>query len=183
MYEQQHPHHHHQPQMRTGMKKNIGNNNSRLGGVSGGGGAAAERRKGAIEEEKLEIVDLSGMSLECLPNPSLNLATICKLDLSNNNLQVYYIYIYIHIMTILIYMSLFLSGFLNRERESHTIKVINFVLGVRYLADACRLCTCISQSTRILKVVFLSVFLHFLSYPNGFSSLVETDRYTTSLAN
>lgn len=44
-----------------------------------------------IEEERLEIVDLSGMSLESLPNPSLNLATICKLDLSNNNLQVTYI--------------------------------------------------------------------------------------------
>ncbi|XP_061361772.1 plant intracellular Ras-group-related LRR protein 6-like [Gastrolobium bilobum] len=45
-----------------------------------------ERSK-SIEEERLEIVDLSGMSLESLPNPSLNLATICKLDLSNNNLQ------------------------------------------------------------------------------------------------
>ncbi|KAK7265348.1 hypothetical protein RJT34_32967 [Clitoria ternatea] len=41
----------------------------------------------AIEEERLEIVDLSAMSLDSLPNPSLNLATICKLDLSNNNLQ------------------------------------------------------------------------------------------------
>ncbi|KAF5748648.1 plant intracellular Ras-group-related LRR protein 6-like [Tripterygium wilfordii] len=41
----------------------------------------------SIEEEGLEIVDLSGMSLDSLPNPSLNLATICKLDLSNNNLQ------------------------------------------------------------------------------------------------
>ncbi|KAF5725966.1 plant intracellular Ras-group-related LRR protein 6-like [Tripterygium wilfordii] len=40
-----------------------------------------------IEEDRLEIVDLSGMSLDSLPNPSLNLATICKLDLSNNNLQ------------------------------------------------------------------------------------------------
>ncbi|KAL2338698.1 hypothetical protein Fmac_013144 [Flemingia macrophylla] len=40
-----------------------------------------------IEEERLEIVDLSSMSLDSLPNPSLNLATICKLDLSNNNLQ------------------------------------------------------------------------------------------------
>ncbi|KAL8483822.1 hypothetical protein ACS0TY_026491 [Phlomoides rotata] len=35
----------------------------------------------------LEIVDLSGMCLDTLPNPPLNLATICKLDLSNNNLQ------------------------------------------------------------------------------------------------
>ncbi|CAA3006020.1 plant intracellular Ras-group-related LRR 6-like [Olea europaea subsp. europaea] len=47
------------------------------------------RRSNHIEEdeEKLEIVDLSGMSLEVLPNPHLNLGTICKLDLSNNNLQ------------------------------------------------------------------------------------------------
>ncbi|KAG6736831.1 hypothetical protein POTOM_060271 [Populus tomentosa] len=42
-----------------------------------------ERRK-AIEEEE---VDLSGMSLETIPNPSLNLAAICKLNLSNNDLQ------------------------------------------------------------------------------------------------
>uniref|UniRef100_A0A2P2Q2Q4 Leucine-rich repeat-containing protein n=1 Tax=Rhizophora mucronata TaxID=61149 RepID=A0A2P2Q2Q4_RHIMU len=48
---------------------------------------AAGRRKGAEEEERLEIVDLSSMSLESLPNPFPNLATICKLDLSNNNLQ------------------------------------------------------------------------------------------------
>ncbi|XVE71934.1 hypothetical protein DITRI_Ditri10aG0191000 [Diplodiscus trichospermus] len=41
----------------------------------------------STEEERLEIVDLSGMSLDSLPNPSLNLASICKLDLSNNNLQ------------------------------------------------------------------------------------------------
>ncbi|KAF2317234.1 hypothetical protein GH714_018807 [Hevea brasiliensis] len=41
----------------------------------------------SIEEEKHENVDLSSMSLDSLPNPSLNLATICKLDLSNNNLQ------------------------------------------------------------------------------------------------
>ncbi|KAK7329723.1 hypothetical protein VNO77_23899 [Canavalia gladiata] len=45
-----------------------------------------ERNK-AIEEERLEIIDLSAMSLDSLPNPSLNLASICKLDLSNNNLQ------------------------------------------------------------------------------------------------
>lgn len=41
-----------------------------------------------IEEERLEIVDLSGLALESLPNPSLNLGIICKLDLSNNNLLV-----------------------------------------------------------------------------------------------
>ncbi|KDP37416.1 hypothetical protein JCGZ_07943 [Jatropha curcas] len=46
-----------------------------------------QRREPIIEEEKLEIVDLSSMFLDSLPNPSLNLATICKLDLSNNNLQ------------------------------------------------------------------------------------------------
>ncbi|KAI4335337.1 hypothetical protein L6164_013991 [Bauhinia variegata] len=45
-----------------------------------------ERNKG-FDEKKLEVVDLSGMSLDSLPNPSLNLAIICKLDLSNNNLQ------------------------------------------------------------------------------------------------
>ncbi|CAH8262732.1 unnamed protein product [Arabidopsis lyrata] len=39
------------------------------------------------EEERLEVVNLSGMALESLPNPSLNLAQICKLDLSNNHLQ------------------------------------------------------------------------------------------------
>ncbi|KAL6560158.1 Plant intracellular Ras-group-related LRR protein 6 [Orobanche hederae] len=39
------------------------------------------------DQSKVEIVDLSGMSLDELPNPPLNLATISKLDLSNNNLQ------------------------------------------------------------------------------------------------
>ncbi|XP_028774123.1 plant intracellular Ras-group-related LRR protein 6-like [Neltuma alba] len=39
------------------------------------------------QQEKLEIVDLSGLSLDSLPNPSLNLATITNLHLSNNNLQ------------------------------------------------------------------------------------------------
>ncbi|XP_022149909.1 plant intracellular Ras-group-related LRR protein 6-like [Momordica charantia] len=49
----------------------------------------AERNMGwtAEEDQRLEIVDLSGISLNSLPNPSINLATICKLDLSNNNLQ------------------------------------------------------------------------------------------------
>ncbi|KAB1204303.1 Plant intracellular Ras-group-related LRR protein 6 [Morella rubra] len=45
-----------------------------------------ERSK-SIEEERSEIVDLSGRSLESLPSPSLNLGTISRLDLSNNNLQ------------------------------------------------------------------------------------------------
>ncbi|XVF19080.1 hypothetical protein REPUB_Repub11eG0079400 [Reevesia pubescens] len=44
-------------------------------------------RRRSTEEDRLVIVDLSGMSLDSLPNPSLNLAALCKLDLSNNNLQ------------------------------------------------------------------------------------------------
>ncbi|XP_010276727.1 PREDICTED: plant intracellular Ras-group-related LRR protein 6 [Nelumbo nucifera] len=47
---------------------------------------STERRR-PIKEEKFEVVDLSGMSLESLPNPSLNLAMISKLDISNNNLE------------------------------------------------------------------------------------------------
>ncbi|KAJ6435900.1 hypothetical protein OIU84_001010 [Salix udensis] len=67
--QQQHHHHHHQQQQmmnRVGRRKAVG-----------------EGRQ-AIEEEE---VDLSGMSLETLPNPSLNLAAIFKLNLSNNDLQ------------------------------------------------------------------------------------------------
>ncbi|KAK6139792.1 hypothetical protein DH2020_026468 [Rehmannia glutinosa] len=53
------------------------------------------RSRTGIEEDyhdtnhnnKLEIVDLSGMSLDSLPLPPINLAAISKLDLSNNNLQ------------------------------------------------------------------------------------------------
>ena len=41
------------------------------------------------EDQRLEIIDLSGMSLHKLPHPSINLAAICKLDLSNNNLEVF----------------------------------------------------------------------------------------------
>jgi hypothetical protein len=52
-----------------------------------------ERQK-SIEEERLEIVDLSGRFLESLPCPSLNLSTICKLDLSSNNLQVFSAHIF-----------------------------------------------------------------------------------------
>ena len=48
-----------------------------------------EKQKSIEEDERLETVDLSGMSLDSLPNPSLNLGTICKLDLSSNNLQVF----------------------------------------------------------------------------------------------
>lgn len=46
------------------------------------------------DDDKMEIVDLSGMSMDSLPNPSLNLATISKLDFSNNNLQVYIYVLY-----------------------------------------------------------------------------------------
>lgn len=43
-----------------------------------------------MEKGKLQfqILDLSCLSLSSLPKPSLDLATISKLDLSNNNLQV-----------------------------------------------------------------------------------------------
>ncbi|KAL2340488.1 hypothetical protein Fmac_008428 [Flemingia macrophylla] len=41
----------------------------------------------AMEKERLQVMDLSGMSLDSLPKPSVDLATICKLDLSDNNLQ------------------------------------------------------------------------------------------------
>ena len=64
-------------------------------------------RKGSIKEERLEIVDLSGMSLEALPiSPSLNLGTICNLDLSNNNIQVFFIN---NILVIFLYQDLSLS--------------------------------------------------------------------------
>ncbi|KAG6395093.1 hypothetical protein SASPL_145685 [Salvia splendens] len=36
---------------------------------------------------QVEMVDLSGMSLDSHPSTSISLAAICKLDLSNNNLQ------------------------------------------------------------------------------------------------
>ncbi|XP_058068093.1 plant intracellular Ras-group-related LRR protein 6-like isoform X2 [Magnolia sinica] len=44
-------------------------------------------RKGSIEEEKKEKVDLSGMSLDTLPNLSTNVLLITELDISNNNLE------------------------------------------------------------------------------------------------
>lgn len=40
------------------------------------------------EPQLLDVLNLSGMSLDSLPNPSINLALVCKLDLSNNHLQV-----------------------------------------------------------------------------------------------
>ncbi|CAA0818749.1 Plant intracellular Ras-group-related LRR protein 6 [Striga hermonthica] len=39
------------------------------------------------DDDEKNVVDLSGMSLDVLPNPPLNLAAISRLDLSNNNLQ------------------------------------------------------------------------------------------------
>lgn len=53
------------------------------------------------EEERLEVVNMSGMALESLPNPSINLAQICKLDLSNNYLQVR-IWLYTFILSCMI---------------------------------------------------------------------------------
>ncbi|KAL6986635.1 hypothetical protein U1Q18_049639 [Sarracenia purpurea var. burkii] len=51
--------------------------------------AADDQRKrtGIQEAERLEIVDMSGLALNSLPIPSLDMGTICKLDLSSNNLQ------------------------------------------------------------------------------------------------
>uniref|UniRef100_A0A7N0T8T7 Uncharacterized protein n=1 Tax=Kalanchoe fedtschenkoi TaxID=63787 RepID=A0A7N0T8T7_KALFE len=68
-----------------------GQNNNRL--QQRGGAPAGRSRNGRDHEvekdERLEVVDLSGMTLDALPTSySLNLASICKLDLSNNNLQV-----------------------------------------------------------------------------------------------
>ncbi|PIA43664.1 hypothetical protein AQUCO_01800017v1 [Aquilegia coerulea] len=47
-----------------------------------------KEKKTGIEIERVEEVDLSGMSLDSVPNPSLNLAVIHKLDISNNNIEV-----------------------------------------------------------------------------------------------
>lgn len=52
------------------------------------------------EEERLEVVNLSGMALQSLPNPSLSLANICKLDLSNNDIKVNNTYTYTSIICI-----------------------------------------------------------------------------------
>lgn len=62
----------------------------RSGGSSHGGrgissSTAAEENE---EEERQEIMDLSGMSLESMPNPTVPLGCISRLDLSNNHLQV-----------------------------------------------------------------------------------------------
>ncbi|KAL0308270.1 UNVERIFIED_CONTAM: Plant intracellular Ras-group-related LRR protein 6 [Sesamum radiatum] len=64
------------------MMKN--NNNNRGVGVVG---IEVEDENSSSGNKLEEVVDLSGMSLDTLPNPPLNLAIISKLDLSNNNLQ------------------------------------------------------------------------------------------------
>lgn len=82
MYEQQQQFHHHQTNKMDMRRK-----------------AADHRRTSIQEAESLEVVDLSGMSLDSLPIPSINLGTIYKLDLSNNNLQVrIYTYTYIYLL-------------------------------------------------------------------------------------
>lgn len=56
------------------------------------------------EETVFRKIDLSGMSLNSLSNPSLNLSLITKLDLSNNNLKVNYIMIdqlYFHLSSLI----------------------------------------------------------------------------------
>lgn len=50
---------------------------------------AGDRRKPKSEEDqKMEKIDMSGLSLNILPNPSVNVTLIGHLDLSNNNLEV-----------------------------------------------------------------------------------------------
>jgi hypothetical protein len=41
-----------------------------------------------VDEKHGKTLDMSGMSLDSVPNPSINLALVTKLDLSNNNLEV-----------------------------------------------------------------------------------------------
>ncbi|CAA6671129.1 unnamed protein product [Spirodela intermedia] len=41
----------------------------------------------AVDKEEGKDLDLSGMTLDSLPSPTLNLAVVTKLDLSNNNLE------------------------------------------------------------------------------------------------
>ncbi|KAJ4754933.1 Plant intracellular ras-group-related LRR protein [Rhynchospora pubera] len=40
-----------------------------------------------VDEKHGEKLDMSGMSLDSVPNPSINLGLVTKLDLSNNNLE------------------------------------------------------------------------------------------------
>lgn len=41
-----------------------------------------------VEEEKMDSVNLGGLSLSEIPSPSINLALISHLDISSNNLEV-----------------------------------------------------------------------------------------------
>ncbi|KAF4392818.1 hypothetical protein F8388_010841 [Cannabis sativa] len=75
MYEKQH----------VQMRMDLIRNNNKSGSFSN---MKKEEKKTSIEEERFEIVDFSGLSLETLPSPSLNLGIVSKLDLSNNNLQI-----------------------------------------------------------------------------------------------
>lgn len=52
-------------------------------GIRGGGA-----RVSAVDREEGKDMDLSGMALDSMPSPALNLAVVTKLDLSNNNLEV-----------------------------------------------------------------------------------------------
>lgn len=51
-------------------------------------GQAEKDRTQKVEKDKAQKLDLSGMSLNSLPNPGTELLCITKLDLSNNNLEV-----------------------------------------------------------------------------------------------
>lgn len=73
MFEQQHFHlHGHHNQLTVKMNNTV----------------KRREMKKPKEEEKLQAMDLSGMSLDSLPKSSLHLALVSKLDLSNNNLKV-----------------------------------------------------------------------------------------------
>lgn len=41
-----------------------------------------------VDEKHGKKLDMSGMSLDSIPNPIINLSLVTKLDLSNNNLEV-----------------------------------------------------------------------------------------------
>ncbi|KAH9603751.1 hypothetical protein KSS87_021436 [Heliosperma pusillum] len=72
--------------------KNINNNNNNNNNNSSGNKELRRARSLSNEEvdhQRLQIIDLSGMALDSVPNPSINLAAICKLDLSNNNLEIF----------------------------------------------------------------------------------------------
>ncbi|XP_052181075.1 plant intracellular Ras-group-related LRR protein 6-like [Diospyros lotus] len=75
MYEQQQQH----PAASVGRQMNV---RRRFPAVD-----KQQEKTAGIEEERLAIVDLSGKALSSLPNPSLTIGAICKLDISNNNLE------------------------------------------------------------------------------------------------